>query len=229
MAIADVNLEDWFVAAASNAPTDTTFIRRDLPGQWRNIKSVFRGSSLEKEWVRTGKQPGTVADSGGGIGSMTFLAGDGDLTSTFTVLRKVRMRPTAGGTTVYAAVQSSIFLAGQTFVTLLELVSVPIAGVAYQIDVGAESPTHAGMPIYCESGQITITDPATSGVATFAHQQPNLDFFARANVISATTGVGGALIVVSVTKTKTTATFGLNTPPGGGLAVVLGWTVLREL
>lgn len=229
MAIADVNLEDWFVAAASNAPTDTTFIRRDLPGQWRNIKSVFRGSSLEKEWLRTGKVPSSVSDSGGGIGSMAFVAGDGDLTSTFTILRKVRMRPTAGGTTVYAAVQSSIFIAGQTVVTLLELVSVPIAGVAYQVDVGAESPTAAGMPFYGESGQLTITDPATTGVATFAHVQPNTDYFIRPNLISATTAVGGALLVVGIVKTATNATFTLNAAPGGGLVCVWGWTLLREL
>jgi len=230
MAITDTETRYWDIIAASNLPTGGSFINRDLPRQWRNIKSNVRIESLDKEFEKRKEQPVTVVHSGGGVASMAFAVSLGNLTSIFTVKRKLRFTPVAGGTPTYCAVTSSVFTTS-TAVVLAEMSGALATGGAYVIDVGIDDPTFPSLPGFTQSGSITIADAASSGVASFGRGEPwnDLDYFARATVLSVV-GVptGGQALVTGITKGLTSMVIVLGAAPGVGNSTVLGWTIMRE-
>lgn len=228
--ITDIGIEDWSTTPASNSPADSDRVGRNLPKQWRNKKSIFRSLSLEKEWIRLGKQTVSAATSiGAGYGSWSFFAPDGDLTPYFSVHRKVRLRDVAGvEETVYGIVWASSF-ATTTSVYLSYLSGEIVTGTTYWIDLGAPAPTFDGLPLFTESGAITIADAATTGAITFARKQPDIDYFLKATVASTTSAVAGAAIIIGTAKTQTGATLTLHDAPSAGFNTVIGWWLLREL
>lgn len=228
--ITDIGIEDWSITPASNAPADSDRVGRNLPKQWRNKKSVFRGTSLEKEWVRTGLHSSNSTDSSGDFfGGISFFVSEGDLTANFPLHRKVRLRDVGGvEETVYALVWSITFTTF-TAMVLTYLSGVIVPGTDYWIDVGAAAPGADGLPLFTESGSITISDAATTGAITFARKQPDIDYFLKTTIASTTSAVAGAATVIGTAKTQTGATITIHDAPTAGFNTVIGWWLLREL
>ena len=229
--ITDIGIEDWSTVAADNLPTDAQKVKQNLPRQWRNKKSVFRATSLEKEWVRLGtpRPAGVLASSFTGGGSISYFADDGDLTERFPLHRKVRLRDVAGiQETVYAVVWGRSFTTVTT-VQLAYLAGEIVDDTDYWVDLGADAPSASGYPLFTESGSITIADAATTGAITFAHKQPDVDYFLKTTVASTTSATLGAANVTGTAKSQTGATITLHDAPGVGFSTVIGWILLREL
>jgi hypothetical protein len=230
--ITDIGIENWSTTAASNLPTDGERVGRNLPRQWRNMKSITRGLSLEKEWIRVGKTPLSVNTPAltPEFCSFSFRGSDGNLTSYFQVGRKVRMRPLSTTLdTVYAVVWSSSY-AGVTTVYIGILSGVLVAGAEnYWVDVGADGAGVSGYPLFVEQGAVTISDANTTGTITFTYKQPDVDYFLKTTVSSTTSAVAGAATVIGTAKTVTGATITLHDAPTLGFSTVVGWALLREL
>jgi len=227
VSIRDTDIQDWSSTAASNPPADSAYIRGDLPRQWRNIKSIVRAESKAKQWQKTGLR--TAAAVAGDPSAVAFDASDGNLTATFPVARKLRLRPTDGSTSyVYCGVLTSAHTS-YTALTLADLSGVVVSGRNYFVDVGIEVPGSECLPLHVQSGTITITDPATSGVVTFPHAEGDENYFAKVSVISTTSAVEGAVIPAKITKGTTSMTIALRNAPGGGTNTVLAWSIMREL
>lgn len=227
--ITDIGIEDWSTTPSENDPADSERVGRNLPKQWRNKKSVFRGLSLEKEWVRFGKQTVSPSSSLSGYGSWSFLGSAGDLTEHFPVGRKVRLRDVAGiEETVYGIVWDSSH-SGATFVFMSYVSGELVTSATYWVDLGAPAPTADGLPLFTESGTITISDANTTGAITFAHKQPDIDYFLKTTVATTTSAVSGAAAVIGTAKTQTGATITLHDAPTAGFNTVIGWWLLREL
>lgn len=227
--ITDTSIEDWSTTPASNAPADSDRVGQNLPKQWRNKKSVFRGLSLEKEWVRFGKR--TVSADADALPGLSFshLSVDGDLTGEYRIGRKMRLRPVSGvGDTVYGVIWSSVYTSN-TAVAVAVVAGEPVDDREYWVDLGAASPGNDGLPLFTETGNITISDANTSGAITFARKQPDVDYFLKTTVRSTTSAVGGAATVVGTAKTQTGATITLRDAPTLGFNTVIGWWLLREL
>lgn len=227
--ITDIGIENWSTTPASNAPADSERVGRNLPKQWRNKKSVFRATSLEKEWVRTGFHSELFQDSGSYLALASFFVSDGDLTAYFPLHRKVRLRDVAGvEETVYALVWSVSFTT-YTSVSLTYLSGTVVNGTDYWVDIGAAAPGADGLPLFNESGSLTISDANTSGAITFARKQPDVDYFLKTTVASTTSAVAGAATVIGTSKTQTGATITLRNAPTLGFNTVIGWWLMREL
>lgn len=230
--ITDIGVENWSTTAASNLPIDDERVGRNLPRQWRNMKSIFRGLSLEKEWVRVGKTPVSVDAPAltPEFCNFSFRSSDGDLRSYFQVGRKVRLRPLASGLdTIYATVWSSSYTSSTSvFISILSGVLVD-GSDNYWVDVGADGPGVSGYPLFIEHGAVTIADAATTGAITFANKQPDVDYFLKTTVSSTTSAVAGAATVIGTAKTQTGATITLHDAPTAGFETVVGWVLLREL
>lgn len=227
--ITDTAIEDWSITPADNAPADSDKVGRNLPKQWRNKKSVFRGLSLEKEWVRFGKRTVSAdADAFPGL-SFAHQSTDGDLTGDYRLGRKMRLRPVGGtGDTVYGIIWSSSYTTITTaYVSVVA--GEPVDAREYWVDLGAASPGNDGLPLFTETGNITIADTATTGAITFARKQPDVDYFLKTTVRSTTSAVAGAATVIGTAKTQTGATITLHDAPTAGFNTIVGWWLLREL
>lgn len=227
MSIRDTDIQNWSSTAASNPPADSAYIRGNLPRQWRNMKSIARAESKAKQWQKTGLT--TAAAVAGDPSAVAFAPGDGNLTATFPVARKVRLRPTDGSTSyVYCGVLTSAHTS-YTALTLADLSGVVVSGKDYFVDVGVELPGSECLPLHVQSGTITIADGSTSGVATFAHTERDKDYFAKVSVISTTSVNEGAVIPAKITKGTASMTIALRNAPGAGTNTVLAWSIMREL
>ncbi len=227
--ITDISIEDWSETPADNAPADSDRVGRNLPKQWRNKKSVFRGTTLEKEWVRFGKR--TVSADADGLGGFSFshFSTDGDLTGEYRIGRKMRLRPVGGvGDTLYGMVWTSSYVS-VTSVSLSLFAGEAVDNREYWVDLGAGSPGRDPIPLFTESGSITISDAATTGAITFARKQPDVDYFLKTTVRSTTSAVAGAATVIGTAKTRTGATITIHDAPTVGFNTVIGWWLLREL
>lgn len=227
--ITDIGIENWSETPASNSPADGDRVGQNLPKQWRNKKSIFRGTSLEKEWIRFGKR--TVSADADALGGLSFShsASDGDLTGEYRVGRKMRLRPVGGvGDTLYGMVWLSVY-ASATAVALSLFAGEAVDNREYWVDLGAGSPGRDPLPLFTESGSITISDANTSGAITFSRKQPDVDYFLNTTIRSTTSAVAGAATVIGTTKTQTGATITLHDAPTLGFNTIVGWWLLREL
>lgn len=221
------DITDWSETAADNPPSDGTYIRGNLPRQWRQIKSNVRSESLAKEWQKTGLV--TAAAVSGDPSAIAFDAAVGDVTSTFPVARKVRLRPTDGSSSyIYCGVLSSAFTTA-TAVSLADLSGVVVGGETYFVDVGVELPGSECLPLHTQSGQVTISDTSVSATAALPHAEGDEDYFVKVTVQSTTSAVEGAVIPAKITKGSTSIQITLRDAPGLGTSTVLNWTLMREL
>ncbi len=226
MAIRDTDITDWSITAAENLPTDGTYIGGDLAGQFRNIKSIFRSESLDKEFQKTGYV--TAGATAGTPALISFFADDGDLTATFTAQRKVRLRPSDGSDSwVYCAVLSSSF-SSTTSVTLVNLSGTVASSTEYFVDVGTEQPAYSPIPLFTQSGTVTFVDSNTSKIVLFSHVEPDDGYFPKLTVISSDSTTAGALVVDGISKSDDRMIVSTNGSPGAGKTVVFGWTIMRE-
>lgn len=228
----DISIRRWSTTASENSPTDGEFIGRNLARQWRNIKSIARGESLDKEFEKSGYITATSSSGGSGAGTITIV-GEGNLTTTFTTGRKLRLTPTAGGDAIYVAVDASSYSGGSdtTMVTVIELTDTLGTNVEYDIDLGVVNPDASCLPAVYESGQVTITDPATSATATFSDaglRRSDLMYFAKTQVVSCS-GAAPADIVTRVVKSAGSMEIHIKAAPGGGNNTVIDWQVFRSM
>lgn len=229
MAVRDTDIRDWSTTAASNKPTDGTYIGRDLAKQWRNIKSVVRVESLDKEFEKTGYVTTTSVHFAAGVGVFSVV-GVGDQTATFTAMRKLRLTE-EGGDPIYVGVVSCSYNGGTDTNTLVvnELTAELGAG-PYLIDVGVPNPDASCLPMFHESGSLTIADAAESGTVTFTNFATGADlfYFAKATVISAS-GAPPSDIVTRVVKSAGSMNIHIKAAPGAGNSTVIGWGVFRGM
>lgn len=229
MAVRDTDIRDWSTTAASNKPTDGTYIGRDLSKQWRNIKSVARVESLDKEFEKTGYVTTTSVHFAAGIGVFTVV-GEGDLTGTFSTMRKLRLTE-EGGDPIYVGVDSCSYNGGTDTNTLVVLeLTAELGSGPYLIDVGTPNPGASCLPMYHESGSLTIADAATSGTVTFSTFATGADlfYFAKATVVSAT-GVSPSDFVTRIVKSAGSMDIHIKAAPGVGNSTVIAWGVFRGM
>lgn len=226
MSIRDTDITDWSTVSAENAPTDGTYIGGDLAGQFRNIKSVARSESLEKEFIKTGYI--TAGATAGTPAQISFYSSEGDLTGTFTDRRKVRLRPSDGSDDwVYCAVVASSYISSTT-VTLVNLSGTVASSTEYFVDVGVDYPTKCPLPLWTQSGTVAFVNTNTSVTASFTHSEPDTDYFPKLTVISSDSTNAGATVVSDISKSRTGLSLTTNQEPGASKTVVFGWTIMRE-
>lgn len=228
----DISIRRWSTTAADNSPSDGEFIGRNFARQWRNIKSIERGESLDKEFEKTAYVSASSASAGSGAGTIT-VAGEGNLSTTFTTLRKLRLTPTAGGDAIYVAVDSVTYNGGTDIntVVLIELTDTIGTNVEYAIDLGVVNPDASCLPAVHESGQITISEASTSGTATFAAaglRTDDLCYFAKTTVVSADGGASSD-VVTRVVKAAGSMEIHIKAAPGAGNSTVIDWQVFRGM
>lgn len=229
MAIPDTSIWDWTTAANTNLPTDATLILNgDFARQIRNLKSVARGESLEKEFEATGYT--TASTVGGTPSAIFFAAADGNLVSTFAAGRKVRLRPASGGSSyVYSSVLEAAFLSMTTQVALVDLAGVlPTGTDGYFVDVGVEDPGATSLPLHIQGGTATIANTNTNAVVTFAHAEPDPRYFVHVQSLEVALPAN-ARRVESIARTNTGMTITLKAAPGAGNIATLGWVAMREV
>lgn len=226
MAIRDTDITDWSTTTAENPPTDGTYIGGDLAGQFRNIKSISRAESLEKEFIKTGYI--TANATAGSPALISFFSSDGDLTSTFTAGRKVRLRPSDGSDSwVFAGVLQSSYISS-TSVHLDNLSGTVASSTEYFVDVGIEHPTKNPLPRWTQSGTTTFVNSNTSVTTSLTHAEPDTDYFIKVTPISSDSTTSGATVVKDVTKNRTSIVLATYASPGAAKTVVFGWTIMRE-
>lgn len=224
--LSDTSIVDWSVNTNSNLPTDSTPIGRNLAGQWRNMKSVAREQSLDKQFQRTGTIATTIA--GGASASAMPLAGD--VTADLVARRKLRLVATDAASTVYAGILNSTYSGGTDVTTVLfaPLDGIAVTGGTYYVDLGTELPNKGSLPPLFQSGTVTITGGNTNATtANFARTEADKAYFVKATVTSTNSGQAGAILVSTIVKGTANMTIGLNADPGGTNATVIGYTIFR--
>jgi hypothetical protein len=109
--LSDTDITTWaadYLTADGNSPSDTEYINQLLGAQARNIKSVKRAESLNKQWVRTGYVPTYI--------SANSFSHPGDVRTVLAVGRRVRATDGAGQQ--YGTILTSSFAASITTVTV---------------------------------------------------------------------------------------------------------------
>lgn len=224
--LSDTSIIDWSVNTNSNLPTDSTPIGRNLAGQWRNMKSVAREQSLDKQFQRTG----TIGTAIAGGASASAMAMAGDLTTDLVARRKVRLVSTDAASTIYAGVLNSSYDGGTNTTSMLfaPLDGVSVTGGTYYIDLGTELPNKGSLPALFQSGTVTITGGNTNATtANFARTEADKSYFVKATVTSTNSGAAGAILVSTIVKGTANMTIGVNADPGGTNATVIGYTIFR--
>ena len=228
MSIRDLTIDQWSETVTENLPTDGTFIGRDLAKHIRNFKSIVRSESLDKEFEVQSYSTATAVSLGGGLGLITIV-GEGNLTGVFTPMRKIRL--SAGGVPIYVSVDSSIYDGGSdtTTVGVVELTSA-VAEVDYAVALGTPIPGASCLPAYFESGQVTISDAATSATGTFVSNEASDDtlYFVKTQVVSAT-GASPSDVVTEITKGALGVTITIKAAPGVGNSTVINWAIFRGM
>lgn len=231
--ITDTDIRRWYVDAADNGPTDGEFIGRNLGRQWRNIKSIARIESLDKEFEKRAWVTATSSTSGGGNGTIT-ITGQGNLSSTLSARRKLRLSPQSGGDAIYAAVQSVSYNGGSdtNTVTLIELTDTIGTNVAYDIDLGVVHPGSSCLPGVHEYGEVTISGASTSGTASFTgamrRGNSNAFYFVKTQIVSSDAGAPSD-IVTRIVKGQVSFDIHLKSAPGVGNNTVVAWQAFREM
>jgi hypothetical protein len=83
---------------------------------------------------------------------------------------------------------------------------------------------------YIESGTLTIADPATTAVFTFAEEQPDTNYFVQVTGSAFSgTPLADAFIPVSIAKTTTGFTLTIAVAPGAGDSVTFDVTAFRNV
>jgi hypothetical protein len=83
---------------------------------------------------------------------------------------------------------------------------------------------------YIESGTLTIADPATTAVFTFAEEQPDTNYFVQATGSAfGGTPLADAFIPVGIAKTTTGFTLTIAVAPGAGDSVTFDVTAFRNV
>jgi hypothetical protein len=230
MAIPDTDIITWSTVESENKPTDATFIGRNLARQWRNIKSIEREESLDKEFEKTGYLTAAAGSIGSGAAVITIV-GEGDLTDIITVRRKMRLTPVAGGDATYVSVGAITYNGGTdtNSIALIELTDT-VGSEEYEVDLGVVNPEQSCFPQAYDEGQVVITDPATSAVATFANGVRGLDlsYFVKTIVVSST-GASPSDVVTRIEKDVDEMTIHIKAAPGGGFATTINWAIFRML
>jgi len=232
MALSDIEITQWSTDAAGNPPSDGALIGRNhLAGQFRNLKSVVRQQSLEKQWQRTGMlgfgQVNTL-ETGSAI-----LAIVGDVAAQFTPRRKVRLRPASGAgsaTYVYAGVRNATYDGAAFTIIELPLVSGSfVDDLDYLVDFGTEDPAAPSLPFFAETGRLTIEGEDDSGFALFRSLPGALadNYFFKAMVVSTTSNDANATIITGISKLAAGATITLRAAPGANNNTVISWLMVR--
>jgi len=230
--ITDISIRRWYPAGGDNGPTDGEFIGRNLGRQWRNIKSIARGESLDKEFEPTAFVTASSVSAGSGAGTIT-VTGEGDLSAIFTTRRKLRLAPQAGDDSIYAAVQSVSYSGGTdtNTVTLNELTDTIGTNVVYDIDLGVVDPDVSCLPGVHEYGEVTISGAASSATASFSGpmlRSGDAFYFVKTQIVSST-GSTPSDIVERVVKDVGAFDIFLKAAPGGGNSTVVAWQAFRGM
>jgi len=226
MAVRDTSIGDWSANAASNPPSDATYIGGDLAGQWRNMKSVARGESLDKEFERTGLV--TAGATGGALSEISFFSDAGDQTAIFPEKRKVRLRPTDGSAAwVYSVVILASF-SSTTSVVLVDVSGMVTTGESYFVDVGTERPGMSPVPLFTQSGTLTFANTTVAANATFTQVEPDEDYFAKLTVTATNSADIGSSVVREVVKSTTGLAVTINAQPGASSEVTFAYSIMRE-
>lgn len=227
MALRDDDISDWSTTAASNPPEDGTLIGRNLSDQFRNLKSVVRSESLNKQWIKLSDTVTTTSASARFTAAFATTAGN--LTAYFPVSRKVRLIPTGGSAgTIYGGIIGSSYTSF-TSITVIALDGAPVNSTEYSVSIGTEDPGKTHLPIYGQEGTLTISGTSTNGTLTFGRVEPDTAYFVKTTIISTNSGVAGADIVTGLTKSTANCVISLAAAPGGSTETVIGCTVLREM
>lgn len=109
--VSDTSIEDWkadYTGLDTNGPADSDLTASLVDDQIRNIRSVVRAESTNKEWIKLSVMPTYV--------SATSFSVPGDLRLEFAVGRRVKA--TLSGSTKYGTILSRNFSGGETQVTM---------------------------------------------------------------------------------------------------------------
>lgn len=225
MAVRDTDISDWSTTTADNLPEDGTLIGRDLSDQFRNIKSVVRSESLNKQWMKLSDLITTTSSSARFTAQFETTAGD--LTAYFPDSRKVRLISLDETATIYCGVIASTYALSRTSMTLIALDGAVENATEYQVAIGTEDPSKSHLPTYAQETTVTISGANTSGAATFTRTEPDTSYFVKTTVISCNSATAGANVVKSTTKNSANCVIGLAAAPGGATQTVIGCLILR--
>jgi hypothetical protein len=224
MPVPDTELVQWNTDSTLCSPADSDLIAGNLPGQIRNLKSVFRGHTLEKQWIRRGSGVATYVSAT----SFTVL---GDQTTFYQINRWLRV----WSTTAYSIqwVTGTTYDGGTniTTVNVIPRSGLPLSDPIVELDSSSTGMRERPTPDRGDSGSITIADAATSGVATFGFPPMENYWLYTAMVITATPGAAALSKVVWKVDTPTTTGFTIHiaAAPIVGESVVVGWSAMRPI
>lgn len=224
MPVPDTELVQWNTDPTLCAPSDGDLISGNLPGQIRNLKSVFRGHTFEKQWIRRGTGVATY------VSATTFTV-LGDQTTFYQMNRFLRVWSTTANTIQW--VTGTVYDGGTniTTVTVISRDGNPLPDPIVELDSSSTGMRERPTPDRGDSGSITISDAAVSGVASFNFTPTNNYWLYTALVITATPGASALSKVVWKVGTPTTTGFTIYiaAAPIVGESVVVGWSAMRPI
>lgn len=130
--LTDTDITQWSTTAASNSPAGSDSIGHFLAHHFRNVKSVFRAESKNKQWVRYNHTINLPAP-----GSVIEVAGNH--TSIYHAGRRIKVDFSGTTATLYGYIRSSSHSLGITSVTIDFDHGDTMATIPLEIMVGAHT------------------------------------------------------------------------------------------
>lgn len=178
------NISDLSITAGSNSPLGSENIGTSLDDYLRSIQAILRSESLEKEWI-------TPTHSITYASATTFTISGADLTSIYTVGRRVKIVGSVTGT-IYRTITASVF----SINTTVTIDSGTLQNESLTIEYSALDPANLSIPSSLINNFSAITSLEDADQIGFADNSDN-DFNKKITYSDLKTGLINGLTEVT--------------------------------